>query len=351
MVSRRQEGFALLAVLIFSGLCLLMISQISYRHQLEKSTSSRALIQDQSILLALSAESWARRVLVDDAEDNQTDSLDENWAQPLPVLPVEGGFLSGCIRDLQGRFNLNNLRSYNIDSWNDDLASLYSSDLELYLNLLALLQLDSSELRAAVIVDWTDADSELLISGSAEDAEYSLQSPSRLSANRAIVSVDELAGLPGYSSADLLQLYPYITALPGKSGININTARAELLAALSSVMDSFLVEEVLLERPFESLDDFYSFVAQSTGYMSVSELQQQLPRSMVQVRSEYFELLTTINLLDQQIKMRSLMHRQGTNVSVFLREFQTLPVVLSDREQGIVSTFDCSILDTAADES
>lgn len=350
MVKCRQEGFALLAVLIFSGLCLLMISQISYRHQLEKSASSRALVHDQSILLALSAESWARRLLEDDAADNQTDSLDENWAQALPVLPVEGGYLSGCIRDLQGRFNLNNLQSYNTDSWNDDLASLFSSNLDLYLNLLAILELDSNELRAAVIVDWTDADSELLISGSAEDSEYSLQTPSRLSANQAMVSVDELAGLPGYNSADLLQLYPYITALPTGTGVNINTAPAEVLGALSSVMDTFLVEEILLERPFDTLNDFYTFVAQSTGYMSTAELQQQLPSDMIQVSSEYFELLTTVNLLEQQIKMRSLIHRQGADTSVYLREFQTVPVVLSASDQGIVSTFDCGTLDTVSDE-
>ena len=129
MIPSRQNGFALLAVLILAGLCLLMISQISYRHQLEKSATTRSLLQDQTILLALSAESWARRLLLDDAADNQVDSLKDSWAQPLPVLPVEGGYLSGCIRDLQGRFNLNNLQRYTTDSWNDDLASLFSSDL------------------------------------------------------------------------------------------------------------------------------------------------------------------------------------------------------------------------------
>lgn len=349
MIPQRQQGFALLAVLILSGLCLLMISQITYRHQLEKSASIRSLVQDQTILLALSAESWARRLLTDDAADNQLDSLEDNWAQPLPVLPVEGGFLTGCIHDLQGRFNLNNLQQYNTDSWNDELASLFSSDLDAYLSLLAILELDSNELRAAVIVDWTDADSEVLVSGSIED--YSLEIPSRLSANRQIVSIDELAGLAGYSNSDVLYLYPYVTALPGTTPINVNTASSELLAALSPVMDLFLVEELLLERPFEELDDFYTFVAQSTGYMSETELRQQLPPSMVDISSEYFELLTTVNLVDQQIKMRSLIQRNGGNANVYSREFQSVPVILSDRNEEIVSTFDCYQQNIEEDES
>lgn len=339
MIPPRQDGFALLAILILSGLCLLMISQITYRHQLEKSANIRSLVQDQTILLALSAESWARKLLADDADDNQSDSLDDTWAQPLPILPVEGGYLSGCIRDLQGRFNLNNLQQYNTDSWNDELASLFSSDLDAYLSLLAILELDSNELRAAVIVDWTDADSEVLISGSIED--YTLETPSRLSANRQLVSIDELAGLAGYSSNDVLYLYPYVTVLPGTTPVNVNTASAELLSALSPVMDSFLVEELLLERPFEELDDFYTFVAQSTGYMSATELRQQLPASMIDISSEYFELLTTVNLVEQQIKMRSLIQRNGGNANVYSREFQSVPVILSDRNEEIVSTFDC----------
>ena len=349
MIPVRQKGFALLAVLILSGLCMLMIGQITYRHQLEKSSSVRSLIQDQTILLALSAESWARWLLKEDAANNQTDSLEDNWAQPLPVLPVEGGYLSGCIRDLQGRFNLNNLQSYTTESWNDELASLFSSDLDAYLNLLAILEQDSSEIRAAVIVDWTDADNEVLVSGSMED--YTLETPSRLSANRALTSIDELAGLPSYGSAEVLMLYPYATTLPGKTRINVNTASAEILNALSSAMDSFLVEEILLERPFESIDDFYTFVAQSTGYMSVTELRQQLPAAMISTDSEYFELLTTVNLVDQQIKMRSLIQRRGGDAAVYSREFQAVPIVLSDRDQGIVSTFDCYSVNPDEDES
>ena len=339
----KQEGVALLAIIVLAGICMLMVSQIAYRHQLDKSANARSLIQDQSTLLALSAESWARRILRDDAEDNQMDSLLDDWAYPIPPLPVEGGLLMGCLVDMQSKFNLNNLQSYNTESWNEDLASLNSSDLDAYLNLLAILEQDSNDYRAAAIVDWIDVDSETLIAGSAENQDYMLDTPSRLSANRPLANIEELAALRGYSGFDVLLLYPYVTALPSGTGVNINTASEELLTALSSVMDRFLVESIIEQRPFESLDDFYSFVADGSGYLTETELKEQLPESMLSVTSQYFELLATVSLLDQELKMRSLIYRNGAEASVFMREFQMVPAVLSERAEGMVSTFDCVV--------
>lgn len=340
-ITSKQQGVALFAVLILCTICLLILSQISYRHQLDQSASSRSIIQDRSILLALSAESWARRNLRDDASDNQTDSFEDNWAFPIPPLPVEGGTLRGCLVDMQSKFNLNNLQAFDIDRWNDELASLSSSDLDAYLNLLAILEQDSSEFRAASIVDWTDTNSESLIPGSPESQDYLLQTPARLSADTRLTNIEELAGVIGYSEADVLLLYPYVTALPTNTPININTASPEVLTALSSLMDRFLVESIVEERPFASVNAFYTFLEGALGFLTLNELREQLPQSMISVNSSYFELLATVDLVDQQLKMRSLIQRNGADAVVFMREFQMVPSVLSEPLEGIVSTFDC----------
>jgi hypothetical protein len=75
--------------------------------------------------------------------------------------------------------------------------------------------------------------------------------------------------------------------------------------------------------------------------MSLSELREQLPATMLTVSSQYFELLASVTLVGQEVKMRSLMQRNGTESAVFMREFQTVPFVLSDNSQGLVSSFDC----------
>ena len=80
--------------------------------------SALLLNQQQARLYTLGAEQWSiallKRDLRSDLENNErVDTLEEDWATIPPSLPVEGGFVSGRIEDLQGRFNLNNLLKVN----------------------------------------------------------------------------------------------------------------------------------------------------------------------------------------------------------------------------------------------
>lgn len=62
---------------------------------------------------------------------------------------------------------------------------------------------------------------------------------------------------------------------------------------------------------------------------------------MLTVSSEYFELLASVTLLDEEMKMRSLMKRDGAGSAVFMREFQAVPQVLTASAQTVASSFDC----------
>ncbi|MFL2840768.1 MAG: hypothetical protein ACJ0BT_02895, partial [Pseudohongiellaceae bacterium] len=90
---QRQSGVALLTALIFMLAIVFTMGNIFYSHQLEVARLTKNLHGDQALLLALSAESWAKQLLSYD--DREVDSLQENWAIAAPVLPVEGGFLRG----------------------------------------------------------------------------------------------------------------------------------------------------------------------------------------------------------------------------------------------------------------
>lgn len=351
-VPRGQRGVALMLVLGLIVIVGLFMVSISYRHGLSVSRSQAALRQDQTLLLALSAESWARQMLRDDASENRTDSWEDLWAQPIPPLPVEGGILTGCLRDLEGRFNLNNLSVYTAERWDQETASLFASDLDTFLNLLALLELDSSELRAALLIDWMDTDQELLVGGSAEDPDYLFEEPQRMAANQPLVSIEELSAVRGFEQRDVRLLRPFVAALPATTALNVNSASPEVLMALSPVLDSFLVESVLAQRPFASVGDFYQFVSEATGYMTETELREQLPESLIGVSSQFFELLARVDLGGQSVNMRSLIYRGGgQQVDVFLREFQVRPSVNSESEQVIVSSFDCSLPEWLLDEN
>ncbi len=325
---RTQSGVALLAMLILCTIMMITMGGIFYRHNLEISSAHHVFTGEQATLLALSGESWVSDLLDQDSSQNDTDSLQDDWAQSIPPLPVEGGLLRGCIFDLQGRFNLNSLSVYNQERWDEALGDLSSSYLDTYLNLLALLEMDSNDSRAAVVVDWIDADDEIISGLSAESPEYLARQPSGLAANQMISSVDELGALAGYSSADINQLQHFVSALPRVTPININTAPPLILQALIPFVDDRVVEDIITERPFENVAQFKEFLAEATGYLSVDEVNAQLPDALVSVNSEFFGLLAQVEIGGVSMRLNSLIFRpQSGSPMVISRTFETLPVV------------------------
>lgn len=326
LLPSRQRGMALVVIVIMTTVIMLIMGTVTYQQQLDFKRSSQILLSNQVVLLALSGESWAKKILLEDARDNQVDSLNDDWAQSLPVLPVEGGLLTGCVLDLNGRFNLNNLGSYTAQKLEADLSNLAGSHVDTYLNLLALLELDSADERASVVIDWIDSNDEPIAVGSAEDAEYSLEDPPRLAANSPLTDLSELVTINSYSAADLAIMRPYVAVLGNNTEINVNTADRNLLLALVTGQDEYIVDEIIENRPFDTKADFYTFVADQTGYLTVTELQQQLPQELIGVVSNYFELNARVSIAGIDMGLRSILYRNGVSqVRTLSRTFEYLP--------------------------
>lgn len=327
LLFQSQRGMALFVTLVMVVVILLIMAGIAYQQQLDFKRSSQVLISDQVVLLALSGESWAKKILRDDAEDNQSDSLEDDWAQTIPVMPVEGGWLTGCILDLQGRFNLNNLGQITPENFQQQLAEFENAtQVQTYLYLLALLELDSTDERAAVIVDWVDVNDEPVAVGGAEDQDYSIEDPPRLAANAPISDLSELVTIKGYSAADLSVMRPYVAALGQNTKINVNTVSREVLLSLLSTYGEYVVDAVLEQRPFENLNEFYEVVDTESGFGDSSVARNRIPANLIDVRSNYFELNARVSLAGIEMGLRSVLYRGGPNeVRTVLRTFEYLP--------------------------
>ena len=70
---------------------VMSLANIFYRHQIDISQATSALHGDQALLIAMSGESWARDLLSDRLDNRNVDSFDEDWAQAMPMMPVDGG--------------------------------------------------------------------------------------------------------------------------------------------------------------------------------------------------------------------------------------------------------------------
>lgn len=257
---KRQRGMAVITAILVVALAASAAAFMAWQQQLWVRQVQNLNEQAQARAIALAALQWARSILAQDARDGTVDHEGEPWATALAPLPVEGGELTGRIRDEQGLFNLNSLVRGGRTS---------AADLAAYQRLLAQLNLPAE--LAGALADWIDPDGDTTYPGGAEDFYYLSLDPAYRAANRALTTVDGLARIKGYDAATLARLRPYVTALPQPTPVNVNTAPAEVLAA---IIPELALEQAraLLEsrasRHFRDLADFRARLPAMAGPVS-----------------------------------------------------------------------------------
>jgi general secretion pathway protein K len=254
-------------------------------------------------VFALGVESWAQQMLMRDKRNNQIDSLGEDWALHLPPITVEGAVVTGHIEDLQGLFNLNNL----IDA-NGKVSPL---DMRRFRQLLGEVALDP--ILADAVVDWIDPDSDVTQPGGAEDAEYLHGATPYRAANRPFASPSELLLVKGFTADNYQKLAPYVTVLPVRTAINVNTASKEVLMALAAGITESDAQQLLDARG-------------DTGFAKVADflqLQALAGRGVDQqglsVASDYFLLDAVTHFGRGQCHLYSVLDRHTANIVTISR--------------------------------
>jgi len=259
----RQRGTALVTALLVLAMTVTLTADMAGEQHFDIRRTGNLLQLEQAHQIALGGERWAVAILARDRrgesapgqellseEDSgaDVDSLDEDWAQPLPPIPVEGGQIAGEVVDLQGRMNVNNLV---VDGAVDALA------MARFERLLAALEIEPGVAQA--VVDWLDADSETTFPDGAEDDFYLSREHPYLAANRPLATISELRQVRGMEREDWRRLRPHVAALPDPTDINVNTASAPVLQALAADLDAGTAEQLAArarEEPFESIQAF-----------------------------------------------------------------------------------------------
>lgn len=255
----RQSGVALITALVVVAIATVAAVSMTWRQQLDLRRTSNVLRSDQAELYALGVEDWARGVLTRDWQRDpkgaKVDGLADEWAKPLPATPVAGGQVSGSIEDLQGRFNLNNLYT---PAYGDAPGKLRAQRaLAYFRRLLRTLNLD--ERIAPAVADWIDGDMQTRFPDGAEDDQYMRADLPYRPANGKMASISELRLVKGITEQTYRKLAPYVSALPGPTTINVNTAPAPVLAALADNVDPSRVAaavEVRKTKPFRTAAAF-----------------------------------------------------------------------------------------------
>jgi general secretion pathway protein K len=305
-----QCGVALVTAMLVVSLVTIAAVAMATRQQIDVRRAANLLHGEQAYAYALSAESWARVVLRRDAQDNEYDTLEDDWATALPPIAVEGGLVSGRVEDRQGRFNLNNLVT--------DKGEVSEPDQTFFIRLLENLGLEQE--LADRLIDWLDKDIEVRFPEGAEDQEYLLLEQPYRAANRPMSDISELRLVKGFEREAVELLLPHVTVLPASTTININTASKAVLQALHPELSGADVELLIEDRGdagYQDLGDFLDHDALAGLELDVA----------LDVSSDYFRVLTDVQTGQGQARLESLLVRGDNGVRVVYRVRTPLRVV------------------------
>lgn len=288
--TRLNRGVALITAILITALAGTVAAGLAWDSALNLRRTTVLLYRDQAYQVALGAESWLQSILRQDLEDSDTDHLGEIWASDLPGLPIDGGEVFGRVEDLQGRFNINNLIGQD--------GEIDQSSLEQFRRLLRALGIDPRF--AGIAADWIDADQDAEFPDGAEDSIYTGLIPPYRTANQLLSNVSELAALEGIDKAIFDTLLPHITALPGRTAVNVNTATAAVLQSLDEEMSASDVERLIAERA----DSGFTDIASTFSSIVKPDVLNQLEET-----TNYFQLKVVVRIDTVRITYFSLLER------------------------------------------
>lgn len=286
----RKRGVALITAMLITALATIVAANLAWDNALDLRRTMVMLNRDQAAQVALGAESLVIGMLRQDLEDSQTDHLGEFWAGDLPGFPIEGGEVFGNIQDLQGRFNVNNLIDGN--------GEVDQASLQQFQRLLNALGIDPRF--AGIAADWLDSDLDAGFPDGAEDPIYTGMLPPYRSANQTLTSISELAALEGMDKLTFDALKPHITALPGRTSINVNTATPAVLQALGENISVTDVEGLLAEREAAGFGDLEAAFAALVTPQDLNQLTES---------SEFFQLKVVVRIDTVLITLYSVLQR------------------------------------------
>jgi general secretion pathway protein K len=305
MNRHRQRGVALIMAVLIVALATMLAASVSFKGYLDQRRSGNAFALDQGFEVALGGEAWAADSLRrDKQQSSKTDDFTEEWATPIPPIPIDNGQFEGQMEDMQGRFNLNSLVTLEGGQLKFDQPAI-----DRFERLLELLELETKWAR--IIADWIDSDIQPNFPDGAEDPTYTGLSPPYRTANMPLTRASELLAITGFGLERYRKLEPFVTALPIGTTINLCTASPELLDALVAGRRQFTLArdntmETRKQRCFPNKQDYESC-------LTADEKTELVQGKVIDQTSSYFRSTIWVTIGTTQFTLYSLLYRSGNN--------------------------------------
>jgi general secretion pathway protein K len=327
--ARRQRGAAIISALLVVTLSAILVAGVLWRQQVQVRRIQNQRLLAQAQWVARGAVDWTRLILRSEADTAPTVTyLGGVWAVPIARTRLsdflgtvgentaaEGAqtYLSGSIEDAQAKFNLRDLVSIPAPG----ALQLNKQQTAAFARLLSLLGLDGGlakttalQVRASLMQSATRFQSPIANRlGSAAQAgqaeppqpgdtvsagsftdEPGLEGGSDENADARplqFTSVDSLLVVPGFTPEIVARLRPFVTVLPTQTRVNMNTAPAEVIAAMVPGMSLSSAQALVSRRQsafFRNVGDV-QLALQGTGALPPGTDISQIP---MDVTTSYF---------------------------------------------------------------
>ncbi|MEX3548023.1 MAG: type II secretion system minor pseudopilin GspK [Burkholderia sp.] len=340
-----SRGVAIISALLVVALTAILVSGMLWHQQVQirRIENQRLLMQAQWV--ARGALDWTRMILRSEGDTAPgVTYLGGIWAVPIAKTKLsdflgkigetdisgdDDTYLSGDIEDAQSRFNLRNL----VSSPMPGVLQINASSVAIFKRLLVSLSIDSTlavrvakQMRASLHYSATrfqnvnppgsgnapvpQGDS-TLNSGN-PDAGFDNGDNTDTSSGALLlipISVDSLLDVNGVTHEIVEKLRPFVTLMPSTTPVNLNTARAEVIAALLPRLSVSSAQTLVARREnvfFRNVGDA-QIALQATGAPDML-----LDPTQIDVTSSYFIVHGHIEHGRAEIDCTSLVYRDPT---------------------------------------
>ncbi|MFZ6732580.1 type II secretion system minor pseudopilin GspK [Undibacterium sp. Ji42W] len=236
----QQRGVAVITALLLTTLAITIVASLFWQQQVQVRSIENQRMQLQKKWILRGAIDWARLILREDSKQSaNVDHLGEPWAVKLADTRLDqyvenaktdnedsDATLSGQVIDAQAMYNLNNLATDgNVDA----------REVAAFNRLLVNLHFDGQLAEAVADMVASTQTRAIAAPGSSAAETGAGKSPSDSSLPEVqflrFTQVDDLLAINGFTPDMVEKLKTFVTVLPGKTSINVNTTFAEVLAA------------------------------------------------------------------------------------------------------------------------
>ncbi|AIO74340.1 general secretion pathway protein GspK [Burkholderia multivorans] len=342
---RGERGAAIITALLVVALAAILVSGMLWRQQVQVRRIENQRMLAQAQWVARGALDWTRMILRSEGDTAPGITyLGGIWAVPIAKTklsdflgrigaPNQGGddtYISGSIEDAQAKFNLRNL----IASPAPGVLQLNVAQLAAFQRLLTTLGYDGAfakrialQVRAGLMHSATRfqlptlpgggmAPTAPVMGGDTQAGGFTddpgLADGERGPAPLTMTSVDSLLDVDGVTPEMVARLRPFVTVLPTTTPVNMNTAPAEVIAALVPGMSVSSAQALVSRREtvfFRNVGDV-QLALRGAGAPGV-----QLDASLIDVNSSYFVVHGRIQHDRAEVDRTSLVYRDPTTHS------------------------------------